>query len=56
MRLTHGPSDADLARLKADVLERGVNSLGQNATSENIDKLKAIIQKTVEDKQKGLKK
>ena len=56
MRLTHGPSEADIARLKADALERGVNSLGQNASNENIARLKEIIQKTVEDKWKGLKK
>jgi DNA-binding transcriptional ArsR family regulator len=56
MRLTHGPSETDIARLKADVLECGVNSLGQNASSENIARLKEIIQKTVEDKQKGLKR
>ena len=55
MRLTHGPSEADIARIKADVLERGVNSLGQNASDENIARLKAIIQKTVEDKQKECK-
>lgn len=52
MRLTHVPSEADIARLKADVLERGVNSLGQNTSGENIARLKALIQKTVEDKQK----
>ena len=56
MRLTHGPSEADIARLKADALERGVNSLGQNASAENIDRLKAIIQKTVEDKRKDSEK
>ena len=56
MRLTHGPNEADIARLKADALERGVNSLGQNATSENIAKLKAIIQQTVEDKRKESEK
>jgi biotin operon repressor len=56
MRLTHGPSDTDIAKLKADLLERGVNSLGQNASTENIARLKEIIQKTVENKRKGLKK
>ena len=56
MRLTHGPSEVDIARLKADALERGVNSLGQNASSENIARLKAIIQKTVEDKRKESEK
>ena len=52
MRLTHAPSEADIAKLKADVFEQGVNSLGQNASSENIARLKEIIQKTVEDKRK----
>jgi hypothetical protein len=55
IRLTHGPSEADIARAKADILERGVNSLGQNASNENIARLKELIQKTVEDKQKELK-
>jgi hypothetical protein len=53
MRLTHGPSEADIAKFKADVFESGINSLGQNASNENIARLKALIQKTVEDKQKG---
>ena len=53
MRLTHGPNEADIAKLKADVLEQGVNSLGQNASSENIARLKELIQKTVEDKRNG---
>ena len=52
MRLTHAPNEADIAKLKADALEQGVNSLGQNASSENIARLREIIQKTVEDKRK----
>ena len=47
-----GVQTCALPIFKADALERGVNSLGQNASAENIARLKAIIQKTVEDKRK----
>ena len=55
LRAQNGPSEVDLARVKAGILEQGIRELGPNPRKQDIDKLKAIIQKTVEDKWKERK-
>ncbi|HRH92429.1 MAG TPA: hypothetical protein PLW01_11005, partial [Agitococcus sp.] len=50
VRVQNGLSDADIAKAKAAILEHGIRELGANATKNDIDALKTILQKSIDRK------
>ena len=56
MRLTHGPSEADLARAKAQAVNEVVQAVGNNRAADYLQKIKDILKKPTERKEEERKK
>ena len=56
MRLTHGPSDSDLARIKAQAVNDVVQAVGNNRAADYLQKIKDILKKPTERKEEERKK